>query len=363
MKKRGKPAKDPETIYPGARRDWWPPEWEPRSRFPQAEQQNSFPAANSRVRPTANKLPHFPKLHPTDSLTATPCRLSLVRNGVTGTELQVGLTPHGPATGPAPDSMTSFSSGRLPRLHTTSYLTSAVPPRDLPLEPQPPADRMPKEPSRSKRLKTGLCIKTEEARQLQLRYNNLTEEKDQLEILNNDLIRENKQLQSRNTTLSAEKSLLETNISALAGERDELKYRLWKIASRRIKDGWIRRNTSLYKISVEKKSWNESRQICLKMGADLVIVNDEDEQHFIASYKNHWIGLSDTEEEGVWRWVDGTVLTNPYWAPGEPNDVDDTDKKGSEDCAEISSDATDFSKAWNDMPCSTAFQYICEDHF
>ncbi|XP_041925779.1 nuclear factor 7, ovary-like isoform X2 [Alosa sapidissima] len=74
----------------------------------------------------------------------------------------------------------------------------------------------------------GLFIRTEEARQLQLRYNNLTEEKDQLEILNNNLTRENKQLQERNIMLSSENSLLET-ISAMAGEQDELQWRLCKL--------------------------------------------------------------------------------------------------------------------------------------
>ncbi|XP_041926165.1 E3 ubiquitin-protein ligase TRIM38-like [Alosa sapidissima] len=67
----------------------------------------------------------------------------------------------------------------------------------------------------------GLCIKTEEAGQVQLRYNNLTEEMDQLEMVNNNLNRENKQLQSRNNVL---KCLLETNISAMVGERDELQF-------------------------------------------------------------------------------------------------------------------------------------------
>ncbi|XP_076145873.1 zinc-binding protein A33-like isoform X2 [Alosa pseudoharengus] len=74
----------------------------------------------------------------------------------------------------------------------------------------------------------GLFIRTEEARQLQLRYNNLTEEKDQLETLNINLTRENKQLQERNIMLSSENSLLET-ISAMAGERDELQSRLRKL--------------------------------------------------------------------------------------------------------------------------------------
>ncbi|XP_041925777.1 E3 ubiquitin-protein ligase TRIM21-like [Alosa sapidissima] len=74
-----------------------------------------------------------------------------------------------------------------------------------------------------------------ENEQLQLRYNNLAEEKYQLETLNNNLIREKEQSQSRNTMLNTEKSLLETNISAIVGERDELQSRLCKLESHDMK--------------------------------------------------------------------------------------------------------------------------------
>ncbi|XP_041925781.1 CD209 antigen-like protein A isoform X2 [Alosa sapidissima] len=125
----------------------------------------------------------------------------------------------------------------------------------------------------------------------------------------------------------------------------------------RLADGWIARKPSLYKVSSEKRSWQESRDSCLNMGADLIVVNDIEEQKFLLPYKNVWIGLSDTDNEGVWKWVDGTPLTIKYWAPGEPNNA------GNEDCAEISSKAANPMKAWNDVPCYSSFQYICEDHF
>ncbi|KAK1902354.1 C-type lectin domain family 4 member E [Dissostichus eleginoides] len=64
--------------------------------------------------------------------------------------------------------------------------------------------------------------------------------------------------------------------------------------------------------SGSKASWEQSRDNCRARGADLVIVDSKEEQEFISSMKmkeQTWIGLSDREEEGTWKWVDGSPLT------------------------------------------------------
>ncbi|KAF4071629.1 hypothetical protein AMELA_G00275530 [Ameiurus melas] len=79
-----------------------------------------------------------------------------------------------------------------------------------------------------------------------------------------------------------------------------------------VKQGWRFFCSSLYYISSEKKNWTESREDCRKRGADLVIINSAEEQEFIikqlGNINRAWIGLSDRDTEGEWKWVDGTEL-------------------------------------------------------
>ncbi|XP_034158186.1 C-type lectin domain family 4 member E-like [Pangasianodon hypophthalmus] len=151
----------------------------------------------------------------------------------------------------------------------------------------------------------------------------------------------------------------------LQKDREELQ-RLSKLA-RDIKGVWIYFNSSLYYNSTEKKNWTESRRDCRERGADLVIINSREEQEFINKTllsATAWIGLSDRDTEGVWKWVDGTELTNGtgYWSQREPND-----HGGKEDCAitgYIPQGGTiDFLNTWNDGECCEPYGWICEKKF
>ncbi|MCI4385247.1 hypothetical protein PGIGA_G00048190, partial [Pangasianodon gigas] len=69
-----------------------------------------------------------------------------------------------------------------------------------------------------------------------------------------------------------------------------------------------------------------------------------------------WIGLTDSETEGEFKWVDGKPLTTAFWWKGEPNDY-----RHNEDCA-----VTGYSYAesniltWADYPCDRSVVGICE---
>ncbi|XP_039664612.1 CD209 antigen-like protein C isoform X2 [Perca fluviatilis] len=171
-------------------------------------------------------------------------------------------------------------------------------------------------------------------------FKNLTEERDDLKRKLNKSVSERDTLKRTNLNVEA-------RFKTLTEESDDLNRKLNNVG------GWEYFSGSFYYISSVKKTWNESRDDCLQKGADLVIINSKEEQNFTIKFeKRLWIGLTDSETEGTWKWVDGTPLTKSYWVSGEPND------EYGEDCGEISHFHSENS--WNDVSCSFPLNWICE---
>uniref|UniRef100_A0A4W6EGD0 C-type lectin domain-containing protein n=1 Tax=Lates calcarifer TaxID=8187 RepID=A0A4W6EGD0_LATCA len=139
-------------------------------------------------------------------------------------------------------------------------------------------------------------------------------------------------------------------IKNLTEEREELKRKL------NIFGEWVYFKHSFYYISSTTKSWQDSRNDCLQRGADLVIINSKEEQEFMRQFKQRtWIGLTDRETEGTWRWVDGTLLNTSYWASNEPNGHTIL---RDEDCGEVM--LHEIKDNWNDKACDDPNFWICE---
>uniref|UniRef100_A0A8C4EVA2 C-type lectin domain-containing protein n=1 Tax=Dicentrarchus labrax TaxID=13489 RepID=A0A8C4EVA2_DICLA len=196
---------------------------------------------------------------------------------------------------------------------------------------------------------------------LRTSYNNLTEEKDQLTTEKDQLTTEKDRLTTEKDRLTTEKDQLTTEKDRLTTEKDQLttekdqltteKDQLTTEKDKLTTDQLTKENDKLTK---EKKTWKASRDDCLKKGADLMIINSEEEQDFTRQLKdNMWIGLTDSETEGTWKWVDGTPLTTSYWMDGEPNNYD-----LKEDCVEVRYHEKENS--WNDKPCDLPNFWICE---
>ena len=105
-------------------------------------------------------------------------------------------------------------------------------------------------------------------------------------------------------------------------------------------------------------NWDQARTACQLAGLDLAIVNDKAEHDWIvgklkAKSKSEWhIGLTDRDDEGTFKWVDGSSASFTSWASWEPNDW-----LWAEDCVITKKDG-----AWNDTKCTDGPHeaFICE---
>ncbi|XP_039907936.1 CD209 antigen-like protein E [Simochromis diagramma] len=86
-------------------------------------------------------------------------------------------------------------------------------------------------------------------------------------------------------------------------------------------DRWTRFGSSCYFKFNETKTWYESRKLCQDKGADLVMINSKEEQEFVSKFGGEsWIGLERTSPKHEWKWMDGSLLTETFWAAGQQSD-------------------------------------------
>ncbi len=106
--------------------------------------------------------------------------------------------------------------------------------------------------------------------------------------------------------------------------------------------GWtFNSETGHYYKRVSCGSWKQCESQAVAEGAHLVTINSAEEnawliQTFGSDYL--WIGFTDENSEGNWRWVSGEAVTYTNWADAEPNNLN----------IENHSHFTDGGK-WNDL--------------
>lgn len=84
-------------------------------------------------------------------------------------------------------------------------------------------------------------------------------------------------------------------------------------------------NGHTYERYDENMSWSSAKATCEILGGHLATVSNADENEAIKSLisngsrVSYFLGATDEETEGVWKWVDGSNWSYTNWTIGEPN--------------------------------------------
>ncbi len=82
-------------------------------------------------------------------------------------------------------------------------------------------------------------------------------------------------------------------------------------------------NGSYYKVFEIIGTWPQAEKRCREMGGILASVKTKKANDFIdelTGKKCYWVGGNDRDQEGEWRWMDGSKTTYVNWSWGEPDD-------------------------------------------
>jgi hypothetical protein len=102
---------------------------------------------------------------------------------------------------------------------------------------------------------------------------------------------------------------------------------------------------SCYMVGDNVFAWQDARNFCQAWGGDLVEIGSFEENVGLARSIDDsvWIGATDQEEEGTFRWAGGAPLGYTGWSFNQPNNL-----QGNEDCAEL----RQSDERWSDVPCT-----------
>ncbi|GEM_PF-3278975 len=111
-----------------------------------------------------------------------------------------------------------------------------------------------------------------------------------------------------------------------------------------------------YYLSDYTSSWTQANASCTSIGGHLATISSMEENSFLASRYSQqaWIGLTDQEQEGVFKWVTSEPLIFTRWWPEQPDNYED-----GEDYAEINYGGIGF---WNDQKNDHSFDGIPIKH-
>lgn len=80
-----------------------------------------------------------------------------------------------------------------------------------------------------------------------------------------------------------------------------------------------------YAFFTKRVAYSEAERFCENLGGHLATISSAEENNYLFNlmkskgYNSAYFGLTDSEREGVWKWVNGETVNYTNWRLGEPN--------------------------------------------
>ncbi|CAL8279713.1 unnamed protein product [Lota lota] len=119
---------------------------------------------------------------------------------------------------------------------------------------------------------------------------------------------------------------------------------------------WIPYNGHCFHLNRTKKSWPAAQTECAKDGGSLASISNIEDKSFVISQLGYvgtdelWIGLNDRKTEGLFDWIDHSIVSFTSWEKGSPHA-----SGAHEDCVLIKGENGN----WADRSCVEKHGYIC----
>ena len=130
------------------------------------------------------------------------------------------------------------------------------------------------------------------------------------------------------------------------------------LTDKRCDTGWSFYGGNCYFREGSKKastSWEKAQEICENRQANLVTVNDANEQKFLSSIlggQGSWCGLNNKDDAKVFKWVSGEESKYTNWASNQPR------KSKKARCVHIQ--WSRHQHKWVMEKCATKARFTCE---
>ena len=121
-------------------------------------------------------------------------------------------------------------------------------------------------------------------------------------------------------------------------------------------EGWQEFDSKCYLwVTNQERNWTEAENFCKSSEGHLASVTSKEVHEFILEEARKrktkvWIGATDQESEGAWKWSDHSLFDFRGWIykPDEDKNVN---------CVELYN--TIDGAGWNDLECSAPMHFVC----